>query len=73
LTSIGEALRRVTALDEKLFSSISNSCGIFDFRNLLAHDYGAVVDDAVFGLAYSDLVVHKPDVGELLDDCHDAN
>jgi uncharacterized protein with HEPN domain len=70
---IGEALRRVSALDERLFSSISNSRAIVDFRNLLAHDYGAVDDDAVFGLVYSDLIVLKAEVGELLDDCHDAN
>jgi uncharacterized protein with HEPN domain len=70
---IGEALRRVSALDERLFSSISNSRAIVDFRNLLAHDYGAVDDDAVFGLVYSDLIVLKAEVSELLDDCHDAN
>jgi uncharacterized protein with HEPN domain len=70
---IGEALRRVSALDETLFSSISNSRAIVDFRNLLAHDYGAVDDDAVFGLVYSDLIELKVEVGELLDDCHDAN
>jgi uncharacterized protein with HEPN domain len=70
---IGEALRRVSALDETLFSSISNSRAIVDFRNLLAHDYGAVDDDAVFGLVYSDLIVLKAEVGELLDDCLDAN
>ena len=70
---IGEALRRVSALDERLFSSISNSRAIVDFRNLLAHDYGAVDDDTVFGLVYSDLIVLKAEVGELLGDCHDAN
>ena len=70
---IGEALRRVSALDETLFSSISNSRAIVDFRNLLAHDYGAVDDDAVFGLVYSDLIVLKEEVGELLDGYHDAN
>jgi uncharacterized protein with HEPN domain len=70
---IGEALRRVGALDERLFSSISNSRAIVDFRNLLAHDYGAVDDDAVFGLVYSDLIVLKAEVGELVDDSHDAN
>jgi uncharacterized protein with HEPN domain len=70
---IGEALRRVSALDERLFSSISNSRAIVDFRNLLAHDYGAVDDDAVFGLVYSDLIVLKAEVGELLHDFHDAN
>jgi uncharacterized protein with HEPN domain len=70
---IGEALRRVRALDERLFSSISNSRAIVDFRNLLAHDYGAVDDDAVFGLVYSDLIVLKAEVSELLDACHVAN
>lgn len=70
---IGEALRRVSALDETLFSSISNSRAIVDFRNLLAHDYGAVDDDTVFGLVYSDLILLKAEVGELLDDCQDAN
>jgi len=70
---IGEALRRVNALDERLFSSISNSRAIVDFRNLLAHDYGAVDDDAVFGLVYSDLIVLKGEVRELLDEYHDAN
>ncbi|WP_186698285.1 DUF86 domain-containing protein [Cyanobium sp. NS01] len=70
---IGEALRRVRNLDETLFSSISNSHAIVDFRNLLAHDYGAVDDDAVFGLVYSDLIVLKAEVSALLDDCHDAN
>jgi uncharacterized protein with HEPN domain len=70
---IGEALRRVRALDERLFSSISNSRAIVDFRNLLAHDYGAVDDDAVFGLVYSDLIVLKAEVSELLDACHDVN
>jgi uncharacterized protein with HEPN domain len=70
---IGEALRRVSALDERLFGSISNSRAIVDFRNLLAHDYGAVDDDAVFGLIYSDLIVLKAEVGELVDDSHDPN
>ena len=70
---IGEALRRLSALDERLFCSISNSRAIVDFRNLLAHDYGAVDDDAVFGLVYSDLIVMKAEVCELLHDSHDAN
>ena len=70
---IGEALRRIRTLDETLFSSISNSRAIVDFRNLLAHDYGAVDDDSVFGLVYSDLILLKHEVGVLLDDCNDAN
>lgn len=70
---IGDALRRVSALDESLFCSISNSRAIFDFRNRLAHDCGAVDHDAVFGLGYSDLIVLKAEVGELLLESHDAN
>ena len=70
---IGEALRRVSALDERVFHAISNSRAIVDFRNMLAHDYGAVDDDAVFGLVYSDLIVLKAEVGELLHYSHDAN
>lgn len=53
---IGEALGRVRTLDETLFSSMSHSRAIIDFRNLLAHHYGAVDDNAVFGLVYSDLI-----------------
>lgn len=70
---IGEALRRLSVLDEELFCSISNSRAIVDFRSLLAHDYGAVDDDAVFGLVYSDLIVLKVEVGVLLLDPHDTN
>ena len=73
LIIIGEALGRVSALDEKLFRSISNSRAIFDFRNILAHGYGAVDDDAVFGFAYSDLIVLKPKVSELLYYSHGAS
>jgi uncharacterized protein with HEPN domain len=39
---IGETLIRIWTLDETLFGSISNSRAIVDFRNLLAHHYGAV-------------------------------
>jgi uncharacterized protein with HEPN domain len=53
---IGEALRRIRTLKETLFSSMSNSRAIVNFRNLFAHHYGVVDDDAVFGLVYSDLI-----------------
>jgi len=63
---IGAALRRISALDEELFASISNSRAIVDFRNLLAHDYGAIDDDSVFGVVYSDLILLRSEVAELL-------
>jgi len=64
--TIGAALRRISALDEELFASISNSRAIVEFRNLLAHDYGAIDDDSVFGVVYSDLIVLHAEVAELL-------
>jgi uncharacterized protein with HEPN domain len=48
---IGEALRRVSTLDETLFRSISNSRAIVDFRNLLAHDYGELMTMQFSGLS----------------------
>ena len=70
---IGAALRRISALDEELFSSISNSRAIVDFRNLLAHDYGAIDDDSVFGVVYSDLIVLQAEVAELIQRLTSAN
>lgn len=70
---IGEVLRRISLLDEHLFLSISNSRAIVDFRNLLAHNYGAIDDDSVFGLVYSDLIILKAEVGELLYNLFGAN
>ena len=68
---IAEACQRYGI--ERLFHSISNSRAIIDFRNLLAHNYGAVDDDSVFGLVHSDLIVLKEEVGNLLRDLFGAN
>jgi uncharacterized protein with HEPN domain len=70
---IGEALRRISGVQAAIFESITNARSIIDFRNLLAHDYGAVDDDAVYGLVYSDLVVLKAEVSEILATRVDAN
>ena len=53
--------------------SISNSRSVVDFRNLLTHNYGAINDNAVYGLVYSDLVILKAEVAELLSDLFDTN
>jgi uncharacterized protein with HEPN domain len=63
---IGDALRKISVLDSCLFMKISNSRPIVDFRNLLTHNYGAINDAAVYGLAYSDLIVLRAEVAELL-------
>ena len=70
---IGAALRRIGDLDARLFASISNSRAIVDFRNLLAHNYGAIDDDSVFGIVYSDLIVLQAEVAELLQKLTSAN
>lgn len=70
---IGKALRRISVLDSCLFMNISNSRSIVDFRNLLTHYYDAVNDAAVYGLVYSDLIVLKAEVTELLSGLLDAN
>jgi uncharacterized protein YutE (UPF0331/DUF86 family) len=65
-TEIGEALNRVRALNEALFKSISNSRAIIGFRNILAHNYRAIDDEAVYGLIYSDLKILKTEIAGLL-------
>jgi len=70
---IGEPLRRISVLDSCLFMKISNSRSIVDFRNLLTHNYGAINDAAVYGLVYSDLIVLRAEVAELLSGLLDAN
>ena len=51
----------------------SSSRSIIDFRNLLAHQYGAIDDDSVFGLVYSDLIILKSEVAQLLCDLFGAD
>jgi uncharacterized protein with HEPN domain len=70
---IGEALRKISALDNRLFMSISNSRSVVDFRILLSNNYGAINDNAVYGLICSDLVILKAEVAELLSDLFDTN
>jgi hypothetical protein len=54
----------------QLFASISNSRAI---RNLLAHDHGAIDDESVFGIVYSDLIVLQAEVAEPLQKLTSAN
>ena len=73
LIIIGEALRRISGLDSKtlcLFLILGRSLilGI-----CFTHHYGAVNDAAVYDLVYSDLIVLKQEVSEILSDLFDAN
>lgn len=71
---IGEALTRLRKFEVTTFVLISNSRLIIDFRILLAHDYGAIDDDAVYGLALSDLfVLNADEVADLLAKLGEAN
>lgn len=46
---------------------------VVDFQNLLTHNYGAINDNAVHGLVYSDLIVLKAEVAVLMSDLFDAS
>jgi hypothetical protein len=58
-----DVLEACTAIED-VMSGIS----LEEYRNKRA-----VIDDAVFGFAYSDLIVLKPRVGELLHYSHGTN
>jgi uncharacterized protein YutE (UPF0331/DUF86 family) len=59
-------MRRLESVSPELFSRIAGARLAIDFRNLLAHDYSAVGDDVVFGVAHSDLLMLKRDLEALL-------
>jgi len=65
---IDEALRRLEKVSPNLFLRIADARLAIDLRNLLAHDYSAVDDDVVSGVAHSDLLSLKRDLEALLSD-----
>lgn len=63
---IGEALRRLSQVSPELFSRIQQARLIVDFRNLLTHDYSAIDDEAVYGIAITRLDPLIDDLKSLL-------
>lgn len=54
LTIIGEAFNSLSQIDPDLAARISHARMIVGFRNLLVHDYAAIVDSAVWAIAQTD-------------------
>lgn len=54
---IGEAVASIKRLAPDLAAEISHTRMIVGFRNLLTHDYAAVDDESVLGVAAEDLPV----------------
>jgi uncharacterized protein with HEPN domain len=63
---IGEAVSSIRRLRPEIADGISDSRMIVGFRNLLAHDYAAVDDEAVLGFATDDLPLRRRECTELL-------
>lgn len=63
---IGEAVASIRRVETAVADGISHARMIVGFRNLLTHDYAAVDDDTVFGVATEDLPVLRAECAALL-------
>ncbi|NLE10671.1 MAG: DUF86 domain-containing protein [Actinobacteria bacterium] len=52
---IGEAVSALGRVAPDLFEEISHARMVVGFRNVLTHDYAAVDDETVFGVARNDI------------------
>ena len=52
---IGEAVRRMEALDPQSFSQVPKGRGLVDFRNVLVHGYASIDDEVVWEAATLEL------------------
>ena len=64
---IGEAIANIRRTDPRVAERISHARMIVGFRNVLTHDYAAIDDESVFGVATSDLAVLRQQCVALLD------
>ncbi len=64
---IGEALAVIRRMEPQYVAEISHVRMIIGFRNVLTHDYAAVDDETVFGVAKSDLPLLKEECSGLLE------
>ncbi len=52
---IGEALNRISRIDEELLEKIRDYRSIISFRNILAHGYDSIDERVVWGIIEADL------------------
>lgn len=64
---IGEAVATIRRTEPRIAADISHARMIIGFRNLLTHDYAAVDDSTVFGVAAEDLPVLRRECEALLE------
>ena len=69
---IGEALNRLTDLDEQAASQISDLARIVAFRNRIIHGYDSVDDATVWGIISSHLPVLVSQAERLLQEADEA-
>lgn len=65
---VGEALRRLHALDPVFAARITRSSEIISFRNVIAHGYDVVDAMVVWGIIEDDLPALAVEVQALLDE-----
>ena len=70
---IGEAVAGIRRARPELAERISDTRVIVGFRNVLTHDYAAVDDEAVYGVAKEDLGLLKRECSELLEQVEGAS
>jgi uncharacterized protein with HEPN domain len=63
---IGEALNRISRIDEELLEKIRDFRSIISFRNILAHGYDSVDERVVWGIIEADLDNLITDVEKLI-------
>jgi len=63
---IGEAVASLRRLAPELATGITDARVIVGFRNALTHEYAAVDDDAVYGVATEDLATLRRECVDLL-------
>jgi uncharacterized protein with HEPN domain len=64
---LGEAVGGIGRVAPDLSAEISHARMIVGFRNLLTHDYAAVDDETVLGVAESELPVLRRECAKLLE------
>jgi len=68
LTIIGEAVNSLLRLEPDLSDKISHARKIVGFRNLLVHDYAAIIDATVWAIAKNDAPVLRDECAVLMED-----
>lgn len=69
---IGEAVASIRRVRPEIAERISNARVIVGFRNVLTHEYAAVDDEAVYGVATEDLGLLKRECREILEQVEGA-